>query len=85
MADVCEHGWLRRKCEICELRTENEELLAALWEIRMTAELASVDEPVWLLPNRIIFIAEAAMGADRQRAQELAAERRRRIASGAGG
>lgn len=52
---------------------EEKRLLAALWEIRMAAERATVGEPPWALPTRIIGLAEAAMGTRRRLAQELAA------------
>ena len=52
-----------------------DQLLAALWELRMIAETGSVDDPVWLMPNRIIARAESAMKPDRQRAQDLTAGR----------
>lgn len=54
------------------LERERDRLLAALWRIRMAAETASTTDPVWVLPNVIVHLAEGAMGRDRQRAQDLA-------------
>jgi hypothetical protein len=63
--------------QVAELEAERDRLLAALWEIKMTAERSSVNDPVWALPNQIVHLAEGAMGKYRNKAQDLAAERRR--------
>ncbi len=55
---------------------EEGRLLAVLWEIEMEAKRATVDDPVWALPNRIIVLAQSAMGSNRSLAQQLAAARR---------
>lgn len=71
----------REEVKAAHLRSEGEEkftpreerLLAALWNIRMAAERAQADEPVWVLPNVIIHLALGALGPDKRAAQELAA------------
>lgn len=55
-----------------EAERERDKLLAALWEIKMAAERSSVKDPVWMLPNQIVHLAEGAMGRQRNRAQSLA-------------
>lgn len=62
------------------LQEERDRALAALWEIRMAAERATTDQPVWQLPNTIARLALGGMGRNRSEAQALAADRRRATA-----
>lgn len=57
--------------EIERLQAERDRALAFLWKIARAAESGSVDDPVWLLPNRIKHLANIGMGKQRAEAQEL--------------
>lgn len=41
--DECQHGHLRRKCETCELRAENERLRAENEQMRQFMNLRTLD------------------------------------------
>lgn len=62
-----------RLVEAEKVVAERDRLLAALWRIKMTCQRASVNEPVWQLPNSVIHLAEGAMARNREKARALAA------------
>ena len=58
---------------VIELEAERDRFAVGLWRIRMEAERSSVNDPVWALPNAIIFTALGALGSYKHKAQTLTA------------